>query len=172
MRVAVPHTGGYPSRLRTLRMGRASPATRTSTLWRRGSSAPGLLQRSDLHGRMAGLQKLAIHPKFLTMEFAPRLDQPALRSGQAAADAFNRIDGVGRCRVQVVRMKAWPVKRGSRFHEHVNRDPEETGNLRHRLINRRPAPDRPRSASGRVPAGRSSKTAVNAFCAVTPTARG
>ena len=89
---------------------------------------------------MARLQELPIPQKFLVVKLGLCLDESGLRSGQAAANALDRVDGVYRRCALVVRVKVRSVMRSSRFHEHANHDPKEAADFRHRMMISRVAP--------------------------------
>ena len=80
------------------------------------------------------MEQVSIPQELLPVELGPSLDESALRSGQTAADALNRVNGVCGGGVLVVRVKMWSMMRCSRLHKHANHDPKESRNLWHRMM--------------------------------------
>ena len=68
------------------------------------------------------------------MKFRPRLNQPALLSGQAPRNQLNGVKRKNSNGVLVVRVKVWPMVRFAHLHEHPNDDAEEPTDLWHSRI--------------------------------------
>ena len=64
-----------------------------------------LPQWVDLDGRPTRLQEIPILLQLASMDLSPSLDKTALREGEAATQAFQRIDGEHRRVILVVRVK-------------------------------------------------------------------
>ena len=95
-----------------------------------GSETP-LTQRIDLEGCSTGLKPSPVFTQFDFVDLGPSFDEPSLPRRQATSEKLDRIDGVDRCRVLVVRVEVWAMVLGGRFREHADDDPEEAGDLRH-----------------------------------------
>jgi len=93
--------------------------------------AHGLPEWFDFDRWLAGLQEIPVVLQFCPMDFGPGFDEPLLRLGQAAAQAFNRVHGEDSRKVLVVRMKMRSVVLSAGFDEHADDDPEEPREFRH-----------------------------------------
>src|SRR5262245_31036365 len=84
-----------------------------------------LPQRIDLVGRLPGLQELPILLQLRAVDLRPSLDETALWLGQAAAQAFDRVDREDSRILLVKSVKVSVVMLHARFNEHTDDDSEE-----------------------------------------------
>jgi hypothetical protein len=85
----------------------------------------GLPEWFDLDRRLARLQEIPISLQFLSMDLCPGFHESPLRSGKAAAEALNRVEGKGRGVILVIRVKMRAMMGLALLSEHPNDDPEE-----------------------------------------------
>ena len=94
--------------------------------------AHGLPEWFDLDGRLAGLQEIPVVLQFRAVNFGPRLNEPELRLGKAAAQALDCVHCEYGRLILVVSVEVRSAMLPARFNEHSNNGSRRSARARAR----------------------------------------